>query len=225
MFYQRVRFPGHKLVLASCVKNDPAIRFGNRTAIDIIEHFKGNDDHKIIVDVGGNVGSVAVIVGLVLNNVQIFVAEPHPDCYKALLENIKRNKLENTIFPFNVAIGSSFNFINKSNKVNSGVCVTSSSGDVSTHHKVKSMSLNDLVLKAGSVDVLKMDVEGAEYRIFSEFTLWDRIKSYHLEFHDIPLEDKNSVDGDLARKRLFNKISEHSTFVKEVPKTAMGRLL
>jgi FkbM family methyltransferase len=208
------------MVMASCINNDAAIRFGNRTAIDIIEHFKGNDGPKVLVDVGGNVGTVSIVVGLAVKNIKIFVAEPHPACYEALLLNIKRNKLEDVIFPFNVAIGSGFNFISsKSSAVNSGICMTSATGDASTHFKVKSMSLDELVFKAGSVDVLKMDVEGAEYEIFSEFKLWDKIKSYHIELHDIP-----NIDASI-KKLLIDKIAKHSSFVKEIPKTPMGRIL
>jgi len=47
-------------------------------------------------------------------------------------------------------------------------------------------SLDALVLRApAGVDVLKVDVEGAEYDIFHAFTLWSRVGKYHIEYHDV----------------------------------------
>lgn len=149
MFYQRVRFPGHKIVVASCTKDDIAVRFGNRTAIDIIEHLKGNDGPKVVLDIGGNVGTTAIILGITLKNVKIHVAEPHPKCFEALLENIGRNKLEGIVIPHNIAVGSNLNFISYAQskiRKNSGISITCESGSPDTHFKVKSLSLDDFIL-------------------------------------------------------------------------------
>ncbi|MCP8315419.1 MAG: FkbM family methyltransferase, partial [archaeon] len=117
----------------------------------------------IVIDVGAHVGTFTLRATRRVGNGLVIAVEPNPLNYKLLMENIRRNKLENTV-ALNLAL-SSYN----------GVARLYMCGVMSSimHHvsneyiEVPVKKLDDVVneLKIEKVDMIKMDAEGAELEI------------------------------------------------------------
>lgn len=146
-----------------------------------------------VFDIGANVGTVSISLGLLFRDrIKIHAVEPHPIIYDLLLKNISYHHLEDVITPHNVAVGSNQLYIGSGQPTanNTGVFRTSNVGG-DGYTKVQNITLNDLITKSkvDHIDVLKMDIEGAEYNVFSDFTMWDCVSKYHIEYHDIPISE------------------------------------
>jgi len=61
--------------------------------------------NSTIIDIGAHVGLYSILAAMEVGNI-IYAFEPMPDNFKLLSENIKKNKLETKIIPFNVAIAA-----------------------------------------------------------------------------------------------------------------------
>lgn len=125
----------------------------------------------VFLDIGSNIGEFTILVGLKLKDKgRVISIEAHPTNFRILKKNIKINKMKNVI-PLNLACSNS----------NEELILYTGSGPT-THSllppnpnnqlplvcedgiKVKSRKLDDIIknLKIDKVDLIKIDVEGAE---------------------------------------------------------------
>lgn len=178
-------------------ENDGAVCAGADTANCLYNYLNCLNKQTLnVIDLGANVGSTSIALGcLFRGKIKIYAVEPHPELYAILVENIKKHNLIDIVIPFNLAIGSTQLFIqSKLNPHNTGTSITSAF-ETDAVIKVDCIKLDDFLLKNNitHADILKIDVEGAEYDIFSEFTLWDIVTKYHIEFHDIPVSKQGEI--------------------------------
>jgi len=126
-------------------------------------------EESVIVDIGANIGAFSLYAAWKLPKSRIFAYEPGPDNYRFLCENIRLNSLSARVTAFPLAVGGQngeqmFN-INKTRSVDHGFYSSSNCSGaipvpVVTLEKVfRDNSLN-------TVDLLKLDCEGAEFEIF-----------------------------------------------------------
>ena len=117
-------------------------------------------DGDTIVDIGANVGFMAIPAAVKYRQSLVIAVEPHPQTFLLLEENIKKNALTNIKY-FNLAIGE------KSGEI----CFSDFSNDDQNHVllegdgiKVKMKTLDELLepITPGPIDLLKIDVEGYE---------------------------------------------------------------
>jgi len=132
---------------------------------------------EVFVDIGAHIGRYTLNVAKAVKNEGTVVAiEPHPANYRTLLRNVRLNKLENVVV-LNLAAW------NSDGKLKLFI------GHKSGHHSVKRdrrvgwVTVNAMVmdhvlkeLRLGSVDWIKIDVEGAECEVL--FGLEETIKAY-----------------------------------------------
>ncbi|MBK6991989.1 MAG: FkbM family methyltransferase [Chitinophagaceae bacterium] len=117
----------------------------------------------------------------------IISVEPDPDNYKQLQKNTSKFK---NIFAYNKAIWHKKELLSLSEKkagaewsqnVNS---ITSEDKDL---EKIESITIDDLMSdhKLLEIDLLKIDIEGAEAELFSENIEWlNNVKVMAIELHD-----------------------------------------
>ncbi len=186
-----IDYNNQQLEFYSPSKRDRAAKTGIRTATQILAKVKDTiPNNAIVIDIGANIGTTSVPLGLFFRdkNIKIYAIEPHPLIYKCLKTNIERYNLQDNIKPFQLCIGDGYKFlIDRIIRKNSGA---SQSSTVSGNIPVNSIDL-DSFLKNNNIDtvhILKLDAEGAEYRIFADFTMYEKIRFYHCEFH-IPLQE------------------------------------
>jgi len=133
--------------------------------------------NKTVVDVGSSIGDSPIYFAL-RGAVKVYAYEPLREIFPYLLENIKFNKMENTIFPSNVAISSTSRRIFL--KVDSE-WLGASHTDCAKKGQGYWVDAQPLPLDA---DVLKMDCEGGEYDILSSIPHGSmKFKEIMLEFH------------------------------------------
>ena len=127
-------------------------------------HFSGDG---VFVDVGANIGAVSIFVDSFNKNreddqkIKVYAVEPEPNNLRLLNRNIKNNPTEN-ITVVNNAIWHTKSMVSISN-----LGANSSIIDLEKENKtdVLAITLENLfsIYKIKEVDVMKIDIEGAEF--------------------------------------------------------------
>lgn len=134
----------------------------------------------VILDIGANTGLYSIFYSkLVGENGKIFAFEPDTETYQIFLNNLKLNNCINVI-PFNFALSDKESEIEmvseRTNDANlkSGdafryIKEISDHTSSSTSNTMKAFRLDDLdqIKKAGKINLIKVDVEGAELLVFA----------------------------------------------------------
>lgn len=123
----------------------------------------------VFVDVGANIGKYSVIIGRQLKDKgKVISIEASEDIFKILKKNIELNNLQNVI-PLNLAV-SDKKGISEFYLANKGLGTASSLFEIKEHSKkvkVKTDTLDGIIkdLEIKKIDLIKIDVEGAEPRV------------------------------------------------------------
>ena len=142
-------------------------------------YFETNSSTPVIFDCGANIGTSCAYFKYRYPQSRILAFEPNPKITNYLLRNIKNNSLEN-IEVIEKAVWKS----------NNGIELGLEDADGSSIHleknktKVKSVRLKDYLEKEEVVDMLKMDIEGAEIDVLKDcrYSLTS-VKNIFVEFH------------------------------------------
>jgi FkbM family methyltransferase len=132
-------------------------------------YLKNAEDLKIIFDIGGNIGAFSLLFHSLNKNINYigYIFEPHLTNFEILKKNLKINRIKKFI-PIQKAILSSCG------RVKLDVSGSFDSFSINSNSRnyiyVQSVSLprfcNSMRIKF--IDILKMDIEGAEYEIFEK---------------------------------------------------------
>jgi len=197
---------GHKVYFSSHPHD--LVSFG----VVFVKREYGNiNKGDVVFDVGANIGSFAMYAAL-SGARKVYSFEPSFEAYETLIKNIKANKLESVIIAINKAVtdrsGDFVRFPVKSSPFNS-LAITANSesrlhinkfaGDLREnalaiaarpdckYMEIETITLEDFIAenKILSVDLLKMDCEGAEFSIVPALTedTIDRIRCIRMECH------------------------------------------
>jgi FkbM family methyltransferase len=148
-----------------------------------------------IVDIGANIGAFSVYAACSGDNNQVYSYEPMPENYELLVRNIKINNMEKRIRAFNLGISSqkerAMLYLNDS--LSHSICCWKE-GKPSV--EISCISLEDIFTSNSlkSIDILKIDCEGAEYAILfgASSACFKRIKEIRMEYHNI--DGRNKAD-------------------------------
>lgn len=139
----------------------------------------------IVVDLGAQIGDFAIYAAKKAYQGKVYAYEPFKLNYSLLKKNKYLNKVNN-LFIYNLGLsnknGKEKLFISKSNTGGHSSIESNSNKFVF----FKTTTLNKALKKSKKVDLLKIDTEGAEYKILlstSSKTL-NKIKKIALEYHD-----------------------------------------
>jgi len=142
----------------------------------------------VVVDIGAHIGSFSVYAAKMAPKGHVYAYEPAKNNYNLLVENIKLNKIDN-ISAFNIAI------LNKKDKINLFIA-KENPGGTSIYKNIWSkkrvivptITLKDIFTRnrLKKIDFLKLDAEGAEYKILlnSQPEILKKIDKMVIEFHD-----------------------------------------
>jgi len=158
----------------------------------------------IVIDCGANIGcytlKVAKKVGKVIS------IEPHPHNFYVLLQNLKINKNKNVV-PLNLAAYDKEGLIEIYGDGPTSSIFRISNLERST--RVMSMTLDSITKKMKRIDLLKIDVEGAEIKVLRGATRTLRkTRNLILEVHPFLIDDKKIWEM-LARYRFYLKKYSH----------------
>ena len=144
-------------------------------------------DNSQIIDIGANIGVFSIYAVSTSKYTTVYAYEPMPKCFQLLLENIKINKYEKKIIPFELGVtlkkekrklflvgGSPFNTI-YTDKQNNFI-------------EINCIGLKDIfdTNKINRCDLLKIDCEGAEFEILynTPIEYFSKIQEIRLEYHN-----------------------------------------
>jgi FkbM family methyltransferase len=145
-----------------------------------------------VIDVGAFIGDTAIYFAA-KGAKKVLAFEPAPPLFHIAQENIRMNKLQNTIGIRNKAVGGregkeKFRFTNSRPGGSSMVLPDTRPF---RYYQVKTTTLNQVMNEVGNVDLLKMDCEGAEYQILPLALKEGNLKNVSniiLEVHGPPQE-------------------------------------
>ncbi|MCD6096625.1 MAG: FkbM family methyltransferase [Thermoprotei archaeon] len=121
-----------------------------------------NYRNGIIIDAGAHVGLFSIMASLFAK--EVIAIEPHPINFMLLKANMRRNNIRNVV-TLNRALwpirGQYELFEGNSSDKNTLL----PNGCNAYTYKVSTVTLSDLIKKYGEIDLLKMDIEGAEFPV------------------------------------------------------------
>lgn len=171
----------------------------------------------IILDGGANVGFTSIYFKCCLPDARIIAIEPDPDNFKMLTENINMNRLPG-VECLNYALWHSNEYVHLDRNAGDSrdwSIRISDSGMI----KVKSKTLSALFeeLNIDKLDVLKMDIEGAELEIFERDenidSVLDCIDVVALEVHG---DSNKMIEKKLKSKGFHFFINNETIFASKV---------
>lgn len=149
------------------------------------EYYKINTESEkpLIIDCGSNVGSSVLFFKKEYPKSIIHAFEPDPNIFKYLVKNIESNGLKNIILN-NKAVWKKNEELTFNSEGADGGAIDKI-GDDSI--KIEAIDLKEYLNQLNTIDLLKVDIEGAEYDVFQhiEPTL-DKIKNIFVEIHSYP---------------------------------------
>ena len=157
---------------------------------------------QTIVDVGANVGSFAVYAALSCPGARIFCYEPEQQNFLLLRQNLQINGLEGRVVAFQCAIGAT----SGPRKLAVGISQLNAFDDLrggASHQVVGCATLRDIRTehRLETLDLLKMNCEGAEYEILESCSNsdYEGILNIRLEYHNLDARRRN---GESLRRHL-----------------------
>ena len=141
--------------------------------------FETNTKTTVIFDCGANVGTSCAFFKHIYPQSRIIAFEPNAKITNYLLKNIKNNSLEN-IEVVEKAVWTTNNEIELGLEDADGSSIYLEKNKT----KVESIRLKDYLDKEAVVDMLKMDIEGAEIEVLKDCRQsLNNVKNIFVEFH------------------------------------------
>jgi len=186
--------------------------YGFREPLNTMFIYKIVKEKKpIILDIGSNLGYFALIE-LEAGAKHVIAVEPVPETFRFLCENLKGY---DNVTPLNLLVSdkeeiSEFYIGDELNRSSLLPDFTEDLGcKIKEKLTIKTLPLSRLVKEYGA-NMIRMDVEGYEYRILSG-KIDDQITTICMEFH-VPLFQKNEAISLL--KNLFNQGFKSRFFIR-----------
>jgi FkbM family methyltransferase len=159
-------------------------------------------DGWTVVDLGANKGIYAAWV-LHRADAKVYCYEPDPRNYACLIENVGAR-----VCPFNAAVGSGGGVVTLY-QVPTGRALSSTvpgrlqaRGTATIPIEVPLIAFKEVVETAGQIDLLKIDVEGAEYDILlgSSDDVFEPVRRIILEYDAVSPTDRDVTGQHLATR-------------------------
>ncbi|WP_297887589.1 FkbM family methyltransferase [Sulfurihydrogenibium sp.] len=120
-----------------------------------------------VLDIGAHWGGFSILFGMLVGKYgRVFSFEPSKKNYRILKKNIKINKLDDYVIPFNFAVGNEFRLLNfPLSQTSSGHnSLVRKDIPIITYEQVQQVKLDDFLneKKVNKVNFIKIDIEGYE---------------------------------------------------------------
>lgn len=132
--------------------------------------YRLNQTHRRIVDLGANIGVFTLWAAQEVPDAQIVAVEPFPATFERLLQNLRRNELNGRVVCRQAAVTAEDGPVRMDGRPSTSSYCRSIVWHVDTDDSIEvpGCSLGTIVndAKFEEVDLLKVDIEGAEYDLF-----------------------------------------------------------
>lgn len=154
---------------------------------DLLSHVK---ECRTVIDLGANIGLASLYFTAHYPHCKLLAVEPHPGTYQMLRMNLKDLISEARCQTLNAAVwGKEIMLVGESSDEPEHYSVfamheaTSASSD---ELQTIGLSMPGIIAESGfdTIDILKVDIEGAEVELFKGDVSWlSRVRSIAIEFH------------------------------------------
>lgn len=205
------------------LRSGPRLRIGRGLEhAPIVEVFLRKDygdipSNSTIVDLGANIGTFAIYAAMSAANVRVHAYEPAPQLFSLLQANVALNGLGAAVRCFNLAVAGDSDerelFVEGDGLYFPSLMRPQSAASAST--RVRCTDLAG-VFRSGElshVDILKMDVEGAEYDILTATPpeLWKAIGEVRMEYHTLDRDRDVTTLKQLLMSHCFDITREQAS--------------
>ncbi|WP_298148005.1 FkbM family methyltransferase [Flavobacterium sp.] len=158
-----------------------------------------NQEPECFLDCGGNIGLTSIFFKAAVPNVKICIVEPDTENFKFIEQNFCENNLTDAHL-FKSGIWSSDTFLEVNSSYGDGNHWAKSVQETTTDTGLHGISISDLQnrLKWPIIDILKIDIEGAEAEVFntqkSDLTFLAKTKVLAIEIHEDVIEKQTILD-------------------------------
>ena len=152
---------------------------------------RGLRNDPVVLDLGGHIGSFSLAVSQLFPRARVDAYEPTPFTAGYLRRNIERNGLDDRLRVFESAISASAGVlvmaIADDGSAHNGVMLVGAPGMESIEVPCTALA-NAFTAAPGPVDLVKFDIEGAEYEAILESgpELWQPVQRVVMEYHRMP---------------------------------------
>jgi FkbM family methyltransferase len=134
------------------------------------------DPPQIVVDIGANIGLFSMWARHCFPQARLLAYEPNPRIYPCLERNVRSMGVQT----HKCGVADAAGRATMQDASDSRLASTHRSAD----GEITLVSLTDVVAAAGgTIDLLKLDCEGAEWDILRAVDAVDQVKSIHMEYH------------------------------------------
>ncbi|HEV8434967.1 MAG TPA: FkbM family methyltransferase [Thermoanaerobaculia bacterium] len=168
---------------------------------------------KSIIDAGANIGLASVFFANRFPEARIIALEPEAGNFELLEKNVRPYS---NVIPIHAALWTHDAMIGLANPDDRVDSYRFDSG--ATAHSIQAFSVSSLLkrFELSSLDLLKIDIEGGETAIFSQYEPWmSRIRAFVIELHG----DAARANFDRATSKLRGRRSQHGENTLFVPDT------
>jgi FkbM family methyltransferase len=163
-------------------------------------YLDAKSERPVIIDCGSNIGMSLLFFRGLFKNAKIIGFEADKDTFKILKENSYKNKINTELH--NAAVYNKNGFVDfyKETEIGGGLGSSISKrlferniSPIKT--RIKCVRLSDYIPK--KVDILKLDIEGAEAKVIEELEKKKKLRnidSITLEYHYNPTNKENSLE-------------------------------
>lgn len=145
-----------------------------------------------VIDIGAGIGDFSIFAAYENPNTEVYAFEPFFESYQLLLENIEINNIEN-VMPSQLAVWGIEGHLLLDDSAGEPLQVMSKQEDYQRNEhgsvRVKSITLSQVLQSYNleTIDLIKLDCEGAEYEILmsTPIEIFTRIERIIMEYHDI----------------------------------------
>ncbi len=212
---KRIKFEGRELVFDLPTEADQSVFeeiFRDREYRELEDILR---KAEVVLDLGAHKGIFSVYAS-VLGVEQIYTFEPDVDNFAAMKEHLKMNGVKNVLAK-NVAVagvsGERELYLSEDSHNHSLI----GGGDAV---KVRATTVTDILRKfrIESVDLLKMDIEGAEFEVLQAMGAEDfsRIDNLFVEYHELSSEVKVSQLREILKFHQYAVVQRVSVYDKRM---------
>jgi FkbM family methyltransferase len=166
---------------------------------------------NVIVDLGAHIGMASILFALQYPMARIIAVEPEPSNFATLIRNTAPYK---TITPIQAALWR------QDGEVTLGPSNAHPRGAfqiVDTGQRVRAITMDTLMRESGidSIDLLKVDIEGAEIEVFESCPWISSVRVIAIELHDHMRPGCSSVVASAAKDLHCDPRGEVTLFVRQ----------
>jgi FkbM family methyltransferase len=174
---------------------------------------KIKDAKNFIIDAGAQVGFFCLYAKALNPGVKIIAIEPDEENLEAMANNFSQNNIKDIEIISSALTGTrSVRDFFVSQDFHDHSLNKNLVKKIARKVKVQGLTFNDICekYKINQIDLLKMDIEGAEYEVLNSLSQndWDKINSVVLEYHDFLNFSHEVLKNILKQNNLKIKITK-----------------